>query len=1396
MAQRYRPVLLVFILLSCTNYVFPQDREYICDHFNISNGLISDNIYKVFMDSEGYTWILTYNGLEKYNGYKFESYTSKPGVPGTLSSNFVVDIFEDRKGSLIIVLEDGIDIYDKHTDKFTNILSDLPFAEAKRNEISRQSSVAEDKSGFIWATCNNHLVRIDSTKQNFLVYQNEFNGNFVLNADSTVLWIITDHVLKRFDLDNNLLSSINVSDIPGPVAINRLNIIFFDSYGICWLGTSEGLFQYDEKKNRIIDPGYRFHSNLSSKPEENITAIYEDYKKDLWIASGSCVFKINRASGDIEVLQHETDNQNTILDGQISGIFGNNSGIIWITYLNDGFTRINIRTRNFRSYKFKSGGNEGLGGKTVRSVYKDRKGYIWVGLYNSGLDRINTATGEIKHYKHTNENSINSNYISSLFVDAKNRLWVGSHDNGLCYADDIYSDVLNFKRPDFLNSNDEIYHILADSLNRIWFGTRTGLGMYNYQSDKFLWVLEDHNIQSFIFDKNIIWIASWNYGLCKLSFTADRLYSPNPAYDTLSSILYGAIKTTEKPVKLKSPEGIHRCISIYQDSDSDLWIGTYDKGLVQVTQNQNGFKYIQYDKTRGAPGNAVYGVTGDRNGYIWISTDQGIGKFDPSGQKFLNYYRKDGLLSDYFMWKAYYQAPDGELLFGSVDGLNYFYPEEIYDEPLQLRLLISELRVQNRDVECGDTINGELILNKQIIYQDTIVLNYRNGNFSFEFFATGSVNPDRIIYAHMLLGFDKDWIIHNNLNRIASYNILTPGTYYFRVRATENEGSWTDKFVEKVVIVLPPWWKTNIAYAAYILLILGLILLISQSLIRFLALKHDLIYNEKLHQSKLVFFTNISHELKTPLSLIKAPLNDILQDKKLSHHNRKNLQVAKQNADNLFNLVNELLEFRRTDAGISKLRSENINLTELLREITSQFEYIANEKGIPFLVNIPDEKLRIWVDREKFRKIINNLLGNAFNYTQNGGTVMFSVIRNPGNFRFNEEYHTLQLSQLQKGIEYIGLLVTDSGVGISKESLPKIFDRFYQIEAEQASEHIGSGIGLALVKNLVLMHYGNIQVASERRKGTEILISLPLGDSHLKNEEKITSPLHSQSENRQSGEINEDPKKILGNNFHSKNQPIPKILIVEDNRDLRNYLKENLSKNFRVTEVSNGAEGMEKLKDEVPDLIITDWIMPTMDGTEFIRRIRSEKTTSTIPIILLTAKDELKDKQEAIDIGTDLIITKPFNLQLLLLQANRIIVNNQIRMREYGIGKKEIIAKVKDDMEFQFIRKIEEFIYKNISNQQLNAELIADSLTISRTTLYSRTREITGITLGEYIQKIRMQYALNLMIYENRSVAEVYTMVGISSSSYFIRLFRKYYNATPKEYIRNTLNNPLQQPEL
>ncbi len=1389
----YYSILAGFLLYAGGALSFAQDRNYIWDHFNISNGLISDMVLEVIEDSEGHAWVVTYNGLQKYNGYGFKTYTSNPIESGHLSSNFVDNLFEDREGDLIVILEDGIDIYDKYSDRFYNLLSDVPFGDSRRDEISRPSSAVQDKSGTIWVNCNNQMIRIDSSKEDFIIYPDKFRGRFVLNADSTLLWIINDQEIKKYDLERNLLTINEIEDFHMARPVRQFNTIFYDSEGICWIGTSNGLYAFDEKNFRLLDPS-DIIPGIDTRQEEDlrsdITAIFEDYRSDLWIASGSLLRRISRGSGEIEFIQHEFENPNSILDEQITGIYGNKNGIVWITYMNEGFSRVNIRTNNFRSYRLRPNNARSLGGNTVRSIFKDDDGYIWLGLYNNGLDRINPGTGSITHFKYNSEfqNSICSNYISSILMDRNHRLWVGSHDNGLCYSDDAQQSDPEFKVPSFLNNHEEIYHIQEDNLGRIWFGTRNGLGVYNYNSGMFNWVLKGHNVQSFIFENRTIWIASWNYGLCKLSFSEPQFEAEIPAFDSLASLYYGYEKSEkESQSRYENSGGNQNCISIYQDQDNNIWLGTYDRGLLKAVDSGSDIQYTAFDQTHGAPGNSIYGVSGDENGSIWISTEHGLGKFDPETETFENYYRGNGILSNYFMWKSYFRAKDGELFFGSVDGLNTFYPHMLNSDTVVPRIMISELRINNNLVGCQDTVNGDVLLKRHIAYQDTLVLSYWNRDFSIGYYATGYINHQKLKYAYMLKGYDEDWISSSIDYRLASYNSLSKGTYFLRIKASENDITLPGPYKEMVIVILPPWWKSGVAFVIYMVLISGLVFLIANTLIQFIGLKHELKYNEKLHQSKLMFFTNISHDFKTPLSLIKAPLDDMVGEASLSPHDRKNLLVARKNADNLLNLVDELMEFRRTDTGNSKLRAELLDLTAFIGEVAAQFDCIAEQKGVHFYYDIPDLPIHLWIDRKKGRRIINNLLENAMKYTGEEGLVTLSIITDLSRFRFKPNLHTLRVNQARGDHSYVGVLVSDTGMGISQESLPHLFDRFYQIEAEKAWQHIGSGIGLALVKNLVLMHKGEIRVASERGIGTEILVLFPSGSTHLKNEEMITNMV----EQAQVFPVVELPNlsKYPLEIENLQTEPNASVLLVEDHISLREFLKDHISEFFAVLEASNGFEALKILENHKPDLIITDWIMPGMDGASLIREIRSNDNTATIPVILLTAKDELKDRQEGLNLGADQVIPKPFNIQLLISQVKRTIKNNDVRLKRFSLDNMEKLVHVRENRDASFIEEVERSIRDHIRDTNLNAGMISRDLGCSRTSLYDKIKGITGMSIGEYIQRIRLKQAIKLMLYEGVSVSEVYILVGFGSSSYMIRLFKKYYHTTPGEYVKNYLKS-------
>jgi signal transduction histidine kinase/ligand-binding sensor domain-containing protein/AraC-like DNA-binding protein len=1369
------------------------DHEYLYDHYNISNGLISDMVLKVMVDSEQHTWFSTYNGLQRFNGYEFQAFTFDSKDPGAPGSNFVEDLYEDRNGDLVVVFNAGVDIYHKKTGRFSRLISDVPYGTERRNEISRRSSVVEDPSGALWVNCNNQVIRIDSARKNFIIRENDFRGSFVINRDSTLLWIITDKALKRYDLDRNMLSILGIKELSAKGNPERLNAIYRDAEGLVWIGTSAGLFLLDEATHLLKAPSDYFPECRLGDTElsgRDITAIYEDYRSHLWIATGKSLFRISRDAGLVEEIRHELDNPNSLLDEQITGIHGNRSGLFWVTYLNEGATRVNIRTNNFRAVRLRPGQTASLGGKTVRSVFKDERNMTWVGLYNNGLDRIHPVTGHVDHFRHSegDEYELCSNYITSILVDSRERLWVGSHDNGLCYADNAYDSIPLFRKPPFLNTMEEIYHLQEDSLSRIWIGTRTGLGMYEYETDSFQWVLEDHNVQSFLISGTDIWLATWNHGLCLLRFNRGGFRARLPEIDTARSVFAHQGMKTGVQASGGFGEGPRNCISVFRDTRGAIWLGTYESGLVKVVENREGLVYTIYGTTAGAPSNAVYGVTGDERGYIWLSTQQGLGRFDPENETFLNYYREDGLLSNFFMWKAYYRASDGELFFGSADGLNMFCPDEPGIDPVSSRLFISELRIHGNPVEPGDTLNKDVILTGNVAYQDTIILNHRNRDFSLRYYAAGHPNPSKLKYAFKLEGYNEDWIIQESGNRTATFTNLKPGHYRFILRVLDREPLPEARQLVKTVIILPPWWKTRLSFFVYALLIAILVLLIVTSLNKFLRLKHELDYNEKLHQSKLMFFTNISHEFKTPLALIKAPLEEILHDADLSPSIRKNLLLARRNAENLLNQVNELIEFRRTDSGVSKLQVETFDLTAFLKGMASQFEYLADQKGLHFYYQIPEETIRIRADRKKLESIVGNLVQNAINYTGEEGLITLSLLTSMRSFRFKEGYHTLQDKNSRIPATCIGILISDTGVGISKESLPRIFDRFYQIEAEHADQHLGSGIGLALVRNLVKLHEGEIRVASERGKGTEILVLLPLdlqGPEKGFVREYFSIPLEGKPEGKgMVSEANEEGES--GPEIHAEPGTCrPVLLIVEDHDDLREYLADQLSGEYRVLKAPNGRKALECIGRTMPELVISDWIMPEMDGAMFIRELRSKERTRAIPVILLTAKSELKERQDALDMGADLVITKPFNMQLLRSQVRNMIGNLQIRKEKYATESLDNLVQVRQGRDAGFIGDLERVIRNNMQDQDLNAAMVAESLGISRTSLYDKIRAMTGMPIGEYIQRVRLKQAEMLMIYKGYSVSEVYSMVGISSSSYFIRLFRKYYGTTPGEYIRN-----------
>jgi signal transduction histidine kinase/AraC-like DNA-binding protein/streptogramin lyase len=1061
-----------------------------------------------------------------------------------------------------------------------------------------------------------------------------------------------------------------------------------------------------------------------------------------------------------------------------------------------GVSMVNISLKDFIPYKQIQGDPNSLSGNVVRSVFKDSNQNLWIGMYSDGLNRIMPEDPDkIIHYKFDplDNRTINSNYITAIYVDRTKRLWIGTFDKGFCFADNIYSSKdLKFTRFHF-EDNLEVQDIKEDSSGRVWIGTQNGFYVYTPRTSQLMHYgdianqsaeTQGLNIQSMLFETpDIFWIASWNRGLCKLYINSDTFLANGNKKDSL--IIYDKITDSEN-------SKIDNCFTtIFKDENNILWLGSNVNGLIKVLERDSLMEFISYDKSKGAPDNSVYGIASDKAGNIWFSTNHGLGKLDAESEQIKRYYESDGILSNSFLWDASYKSADGEIFFGGINGLIAFYPERIVDDTTTYPVYISKLIIQNKEVKIRDEINGRIILPKNIQYTDEITLSHLERAFSLEFVSLNNLNPEETQYAYKLEGFDPDWVYTSSDRRYVTYTNLGQGTYNFMVKASNCDGVWNQEPATLVIHVLPPWWST--IYALVLFSVLFVLLLYTFR--RLILMRSSLIHEarleqlrrekaEELYNMKMQFFTDISHEFRTPLSLILAPLQKILTSFKNDPKLSRQIELIRKNADRLLRLIDQIVDLRKIDLNKMKLTLGKGDLVQYLRELTSSFDEIAQQRSMTLEFSSEIDSYETLFDESKLEKIIYNLLSNAFKFTPDRGKLQVScrLVRN-GIAAFPEEVSDKQDN------DCIEITVRDNGIGIPSEHKGHLFERFFRIERHDSIIRRGTGIGLALTKELVELHKGKLMVESEENKGTCFVILLPAGNNIWSNEQMAET---GDEEKRMTGSLqhfvlteeHEYARKYSGQKnkmVHNKNNAV--ILIVEDEAEVRTFIREYFEMNYQICEATNGIEGFEMALRNDPDIIITDVIMPIMDGIEMCRKLKEEIRSSHIPVIMLTARSSVDNKIEGLETGADAYIEKPFSPDLLEVQIRNLLESRRILRDKFS---KELVIKPADiavtSVDAIFIQKAMDIVNNHISDPDFSSDEFCKEIGMSRSQLHRKLKALTSQPASEFIRTLRLKRAASLLKESKLSIEEISYRVGFNSPAYFTKCFRTLFGKTPSEF--------------
>ena len=1084
---------------------------------------------------------------------------------------------------------------------------------------------------------------------------------------------------------------------------------------------------------------------------------------------------------------YDSKNEYSISKNIIKSLYVDKTGILWIGTNGGGVNKYDRKRKQFQHFRKNLNPNS-LSYDKIRSIYEDSNGTLWIGTEGGGLNMLKKNDDDGAYDKFSVfENSRKPFALTEAIINNKKSLFVGIEGYPALHQFDITNpdNVKELTIENVFDINRSVFSLLTDTHQNIWMGTYGGgvqrwtakKGEEGFTKDIFINKKYKNNsisndiIRSIFEDSNgDIWFGTAD-GLSKLE--SEETQKKNPEF-----IVY---RNEFSDVNTISHNYI---LAIYESKAGDLWIGTFGGGLNKLVPSKNGEldTFISYTQENGLPNNVIKGILEDDSGNLWLSTNKGLSRFNPEENTFKNYDVNDGLQSNEFQELAALKRKDGEMLFGGVNGFNAFYPENIKENTNEAETVITNFLISNKPVEMGTEVNGRVILENSIGETEEINLKYKENSFSFEFAALHFAAPEKNRFAYMLENFDSDWIKTTSDKRFATYTNLEPGDYVLKVKASNNDGYWDSTPSSIKIKVIPPWWRTNVAYVIYGLMAIGVLWLFWRYTFIRTTKKMQLEFEykekekaEELNKIKLEFFTNVSHEFRTPLSLIKGPLEYLQKNygELAPEKAQKQFKVIKKNSDSLHRLVNQLLDFRKINQGKMRLVVRNTNVATFIREIAEPFQFQAYKRVIDFNIDIEKEPLISWFDHDALEKIMNNLLSNAFKFTKTNGSI--DIIISEGKLDVTE---------------CIIIKVKDSGIGIAKDKVKSIFEKFHSEKGQGKLNSEGIGIGLAFTKNLILLHKGTIDISTELNKGTEFIVKLPKNKEAYLNSEEISCKevtdndylIRSSEAEYFAKDLNDE---IVDNNLSQKSTEKPTLLIVDDNHEIRDFIKDVLELNYTIYDAENGEQGLEVAREVSPNIVISDVLMPVMDGLEFCKRMKNNRETSHIPIIILTAKSSQENELKGLQIGADDFLKKPFDIELLEVKINNIVKRRE-KLRERF--NKEIILQPKEvavtSLDEKFLQQAMDIIEKHMMNTEFNVEMLVKEMGHSRTNLYMKFKELTGLSSGEFIRNVRLKRAVQLLENSDLPVKDIMYKTGFNTSSYFSKCFRKQFGVTPSQYVR------------
>lgn len=1305
-------LFLIITLIGLNSINVSGESSYFFYHLTTKDGLSNNSVRAILRDSHGFLWIGTEFGLNRYDGYSFKSFLAQPNRPNTMTANYIVGLQEDGLKNIWIDFGDSYAVYNSEKDNFITDINIILENLGIKTNGNCKIHVDKKKNLFVINLDKIYFFNIAAKKLNIYKSPKLNFSNIEVSDDLGNLYIVdSKDFCWQMEKKSGKLNKIALPTASDFNYGNKRTKIFADSGGGLWLYSGKGEYVYFRRGNSSL--WQKIYLNSSIKSQNSIVSIVEGHNGQVWIATDhKGLFLYDKSTSLLINITSNSLSQTSIASNYVTSILIDNTGTLWVGHDKKGVSFFNESFLNFRNVQ-----NDQC--RNINKIVELRNGNILLGTDGNGLYVTNYKTNDVIKLP------IPNTAVTALLEDKNGQVWIGAYQQGLyCFS---HNKLKHFTTTNSNLSSDNIWSIVEDKYENLWIGTLGGKILkhsINDNTNYFETPFENTKYVSDMFydgDKTIY--AAIAYGLTIIDIEKNT-----------TQIFLGNRKGTRQ---FNQPQ----IFNVYKDSRNLLWIGT-NAGLTIWDLKKDSLSY--FDISDGLSDNIIRGIAEDNLHNIWITTSNGLSVIMLDINKKIricrNFSIKDGLKNEYFNNTAICKLKDGNILAGTTDGYTVINPQKVTvrKEPLS-RVYLTKLIIANTVINVDSVYNGHVILNKSIELMSALNLKYNDKLVTLEFTTIDLINANKVKYRYKIEGFNNQWIATKK-NEIVITS-LPAGKYRLLVEACNSDGIWNTEAKVLSINVAPPFYFSYWAIMLYVLVALAIALFLIYRGQRRQQVKLELQMNEM----KLRFFTNISHDLRTPLTLIITPLQALIKDTS-DDSLKKKLEVMFKNAQQLLSLINSLLDFRKLDVGAEGLHLKPGNIVDLVREIYSSFAVYATERKINFILNNSHENLWVEYDQDKMYKSIVNLLSNAFKYTPNGGIIKLDLYRHETD---------------------VCVSVSDTGIGISDEDKKMVFNRFFQITHN--SRKTGNGIGLHIVSEYIKLHNGSIDIADNKPSGCIFTLRFPLIE---------TTAIGVNHENDYVEEYQDYQHEEI---FPQK----PVLLFVDDNQDLCEFIHDNLMNDYSVLIANDGQEALALLKQNDVNIVVSDIMMPVMDGIELCRQIKTNIEWSHIPVILLTAKTADEHKIEGLEIGADDYVTKPFNLDILKLRILKFfewsLKSHKTFRQKLDVNPHEITITTLDE---KLIEKAISIVEKHISDTEFSVEIFGEALGLSRGHLYRKLMAITGKGPAEFIRLVRLKRGKQLLEKSQLPISQIAYQVGFNSPKRFTKQFREEFGMSPSEYIR------------